>query len=102
MLQINIETGNVEVAQPSNGDNQKWTFKPSCEVGVVLTNIATSATSSWIFSPDVKTLWNENGFAQNTKRKGLIWAAEVQYLRGTTNPWLYMQWEIVRAQLSNT
>jgi len=59
MLQIESETGNFEVAQPNEADSQKWIFKTSCEGGVVLTNMATSTTSTWTFNPVTKTLWNE-------------------------------------------
>ena len=96
MLQINIETGNFEIAQASEADNQIWTLTPSCGVGAVLTNLATSSTSNWEYSPEFKTLKNENGFVQNHKRKGLKFAPGVRYKRGSNIPWLTMQWEAVR------
>ena len=97
MLQINIETGNFEVAEASESDNQMWTLTPSCGAGAVLTNLATSSTSNWEYDPEMKTLRNERGFVQNHKKKGLKFAPAVRYRRTGNTPWYTMQWEPVRA-----
>lgn len=97
MLQINMETGNFEVAPASAADNQMWTLTPSCGAGAVLTNLATSFTSNWEYSPEIKTLRNEAGFVQNHKRRGLIFAPAIRHRRRSNTPWYTMQWEIVRA-----
>ena len=97
MLQINIENRNFEIAQASELDNQIWTLSPSCGVGAVLTNLATTSTGHWEYSPELKTMKNENGFIQNHKRKSLKFAPAVRYERGSISPWLTMQWEAVRA-----
>jgi len=96
VLQINRETGNIEIAEPTDGDNQKWTFKPSCEGGVELTNIDTLTTSRWTYDPVYKTMESGDGFAKSSKQNGLVWWQEVQFVSGTKNPWLSMQWEIIR------
>ena len=95
VVQVNKETGKIEVAKPSNGDNQKWTFKPSCEGGVTLTNIDMAIT--WTYDPVFETMESQDGFVLSSRQKGLTWWSEVQLVEGTKNPWLTMQWEINRA-----
>ena len=97
MLQINTETGNFEIAPASETDNQMWILTPSCGVGAVLTNLATSSASSWEYNPERKTLRNEDGFVQSHKKRGLIFAPAVRHRRRSNIPWYTMQWEIVRA-----
>ena len=97
VVQVNKETGKIEVAKPSDGDKQKWTFKPSCEGGVTLTNMGTISTMTWTYDLVYKTVESGDGFANSSKQNGLKWWQEVQLLKGTKNPWLSMQWEINRA-----
>ena len=96
MMQVNSETEMVGVGRPADGDNQKWTYKPSCEGGVVMTNLATDTTNVWTYNAKDKTIWNGSGFAMSTKRKGLQWNPNLQYQAGTKKPWQRYQWEITR------
>ena len=97
-MQVNTETGLVEVAPSSGEDNQKWTYKPNCEGGVTLTNVGTATTFNWSYDTKEKTLMNEDGqFAYSAKRY-FSWEATVRYLRDAPNkPWKRFEWDMMRA-----
>ena len=96
MMQINTETGSVEVGHSSGEDNQKWVYKASSEGGVVLTHVGTTTTFNWTFDKKERTLMNEEGhFAFSSKKDGLLWEPSVRYLQDSpTTPWLRNQWEM--------
>ena len=98
MMGMNSETGDAEVSL----DNTLWTFRPSCDGGVELTNIGTGATiTTWTHDPEMMTFMDrETGnFAKSTRGEGLQWR-EVTYLEDS--PWSNtprerFRWEIKRA-----
>ena len=97
---MNSDTGAAEVSS----DNTLWTFRPSCDGGVELTNIGTGAIiTTWTHDPVKMTFIDqETGkFAISTKKKGLQWM-DVQYLKDwpwSNTPWGRYRWEIKRASL---
>ena len=99
MLEVNIETGSVDVALSSGDNNQRWTYKPSCEgeVMVTLTNVGTSLTFNWTYDGKKKTLTNGDGLSAVSKKKSFNWEV-IKYLADSpATPWERFQWDIKRA-----
>ena len=100
LMGLNSDTGAAEVSS----DNILWTFRPSCDGVVELTNLGTGAIlTTWIHDPEKMTFMDqETGkFAISTKRKGLKWM-DIQYLVDwpwSNTPWGRYRWEIKRALL---
>ena len=98
LMQVNLETGSVDVALPSGDDNQKWTYKPSCEDDVIVTNVGTSMIFNWTYDSQKQTLTNNDGLSAVSWKKSFNWEA-IKYLADSpTSPWNRFQWNIKRAQ----
>jgi len=97
VLEINRDSGSIAVAPANAESNQKWTYKPSCDGGVMLTNLETSETISLTYSQKEGTLMNEDGLFALNSRRGLKWVSEVKYLADQPQtPWKRYQWETKR------
>ena len=97
VLEINRDSGSIAVAPANAENNQKWTYKPSCDGGVMLTNLETSETISLTYSQKEGTLMNEDGLFALNSRRGLKWVSEVKYLADQPQtPWKRYQWETKR------
>ena len=97
LLGLDADSGEMVVNTPTGDDDQKWTFVPSCDGDVVLTNLGSSSAVKLSYNRKEKTISKDQTFALNSKRKGLQWEEEVKYEKITGNPWKRYQWEMIRA-----
>ena len=94
LLGMDADTGEMVVNTPTGGDEQKWTFVPSCDSGdIVLTNLGSSGAVKLSYNREEKTLSKDQTFALNSRR-GFKWDNKVQYEKETGNPWKRYQWEM--------
>ena len=100
LMGLNSDTGAAEVSS----DNILWTFRPSCDGGVELTNIGTGGIlTTWTHDPEKMTFMDKKTgkFAISTKKKGLKWM-DIQYLVDwpwSNTPWERYRWEMKRARV---
>merc|ERR1712098_907003 len=88
VLEISGDSGSFAVASANGGNSQSWTYKPSRDGGVLLTNIETSETTSFTYNQKEGTLMNEDGLYALNSKKGLKWVTEVKYLADQPQtPW---------------
>ena len=97
MMQVNIETGSVEAAHSSGEENQKWTYKPSCEGDVTLTNVGISTIFNWTYDSQKKTFTNSDGLSAVSWKKSFNWEAIRYLVDSPASPWNRFQWNIRRA-----
>ena len=127
MLEMDDETGELGVGDPSGEDNQMWTFLPNewdQQGEAYLFNLGGYEYPEGTYSPwvdvvyhnyeyleeyNTKTLmvrkigdeyngWGYDSYAFNSKRKGgSIKYQPLQYMNDGWTPWTRFQWQMVRA-----
>ena len=93
LLGLDADSGEMVVNTPTGDDDQKWTFVPSCDGDVVLTNLGSSSTVKLSYNREEKTLSKDQTFALNSKR-GFKWDSKVAYEKESGNPWKRYRWEM--------
>ena len=79
---------------------QTWQYAPLCNGKVQVVNIGTGnplSSGPWTYDPESKLLQSDSGrWARSIKKHKLRMEGRVRYLKGTTTPWRWFQWNIVK------
>merc|ERR1712083_176637 len=79
---------------------QTWQYAPLCNGKFKVINVGTGSTLSsgpWTYDPESKLLQAETGsWARSIKKHKLRMEQRVRYIKGTTTPWKWFQWNIVQ------
>merc|ERR1712108_83994 len=73
---------------------------PTCNGKVRVINVGTGnplSSGPWTYDPESKLLQSDSGrWARSIKKHKLRMEGRVRYLKGTTTPWRWFQWNIVK------
>merc|ERR1712198_514149 len=84
----------------SDSSLQTWQYAPLCNGKVQVINVGTGnplSSGPWTYDPESKLLQSDSGrWARSIRKHKLKMDKTVRYLKGTTTPWRWFQWNIVK------
>ena len=79
---------------------QTWQYAPLCNGKFKVINVGTGnplSSGPWLYDPESKLLQSETGsWARSIKKHKLRMEQRVRYLKGTTTPWKWFQWDMFK------